>query len=84
MPKIYDLCAPNGTYTDPKSGEERTRWINCGALIEKQNGRRAVKLESLPVEFNGWLECMTPKGANTSKPDAPAPQPDDFDDDIPF
>lgn len=82
MPKIYDLTVPNGTYNDPKTGEEKTRWINCGALIEKQNGKRAVKIECLPVDFNGWLECVTPQQPR-AKQEAQA-HPDDPSDPIPF
>ena len=87
MPKIYDLCAPNGTYNDPNTGEEKTRWLTCGALIEKANGKRAVKIEQLPIEFNGWLECVVSKPKGDVRPAAPSPPaqaPDDFSDKIPF
>ena len=39
MAKLYDLMYPAGQYTD-KDGQEKTRWVNCGAVIETGNGKR--------------------------------------------
>ena len=58
--KIGDLMAPNGKYiTD---GEEKTRWIKCGVMLETDKGPR-IKLEALPVggEFDGWLSVFEDK-----------------------
>jgi sulfur relay (sulfurtransferase) DsrC/TusE family protein len=89
MPKLYDLSAPNGTYVDRETGEEKTSWIRCGAVIEKANGKKAVKLEALPIEFNGWLNCTEPRSPvqqaakSAGQPD-PYAHPDDPNDSIPF
>ena len=86
MAKLYDLMYPGGEYTD-KEGQEKTRWIKCGAIIETKNGKKKVKLESIPVEFNGWLECFKDdqnKFANKGAPTRQQAPQDEFEDEIPF
>lgn len=83
-------------YTD-RSGEEKTRYTNCGSLLERDDGSLTIKLETIPVGFSGWLNCYEPKprdgNASTSGSRGGAPQRsqradapvDDFaDDDPPF
>lgn len=77
----YEACARGEKYTT-KSGEEKQRWIKCGVVIEGKNGL-SLKLESLPVNFDGWLSFFEPK------PRDEQPQPRrqsmaDMTDDIPF
>ena len=40
-----------------KDGEEKTRWLNCGKFIEK-DWKQYIKLDSIPVEFNGWFNVF--------------------------
>jgi hypothetical protein len=47
------LKAKSGTYTN-KKGEEKTRYVNVGVLLETQKGEM-LKIESLPVPFDGWI-----------------------------
>jgi hypothetical protein len=47
------LKAKAGTYTN-KQGEEKTRYVNVGVLLETQKGEM-LKIESLPVPFDGWI-----------------------------
>lgn len=47
------LKARAGTYTN-KQGEEKTRYVNVGVLLETQKGEM-LKIESLPVPFDGWI-----------------------------
>ena len=47
------LKAKAGTYTN-KQGEEKTRYVNVGVLLETQKGEM-LKIESLPVVFDGWI-----------------------------
>jgi hypothetical protein len=63
---IGDLCAPNGKYI--KDGEEKTRWLKCGIVLETDNGMR-VKLECVPVgtDFEGWFSVFEKKESNTRK-----------------
>lgn len=47
------LKAKAGTYTN-KQGEEKTRYVNVGVLLETNKGEM-LKIESLPVPFDGWI-----------------------------
>ena len=76
---IGDLMAPNGKYI--KDGEEKTRWLKCGILLQTDNGIRA-KIECMPVgvpEDGLWLSCFEKR----TEPAKPKPQSAEQDD-IPF
>lgn len=47
------LKAKAGTYTN-KQGEEKTRYVNVGVLLETGKGEM-LKIESLPVNWDGWI-----------------------------
>lgn len=77
------IVFPNGTYM--KDGEEKTRWLHCGVLLETDRGMR-IKLDALPINMQeGWFSVF-----EDEKPQPGASQPaqaqkkDDVDDDIPF
>ena len=54
--KVGDLMAPNGKFI--KEGEEKTRWLRCGVLLQTDNGMR-IKLDSIPIgEWDGWLSVF--------------------------
>lgn len=55
----YELIANGGTYTN-KDGQEKKRWIKCGIVVETERGMSA-KIESLPVNFDGWLMMSEPR-----------------------
>ena len=40
---IGDIMFPGGKYI--KDGEEKTRWLKCGVLLETEKGMRAHKRE---------------------------------------
>jgi len=94
MKKIRDVVYAE-KYT-AGSGEEKTRYTNCGALLERDDGSLTIKLEAIPVGFTGWLNCYEPKPKDGEQPRqgrqqtqrparSSAPAADDFaDDDIPF
>ena len=48
---VYDLFYKKGEY------EGRAIWLRCGVLIEKDNGKMSVKLDTVPVsgQWDGWL-----------------------------
>ena len=64
MSKIFDLVGSNGTYTD-NQGQEKTRWIKCGAVFKSDQGNVSVKLEAVPTYRNEngelWLNCFVPQ-----------------------
>jgi hypothetical protein len=55
----YEACARGEKYTT-STGDEKQKWIKCGVVIEGKNGL-SLKLESLPVNFDGWLSFFEPK-----------------------
>lgn len=79
----FDLVATSGTYTD-KQGNEKKRYVKCGVVMENEKGM-LIKIESLPIGFNGWLSCFEPKGAEDRGAKRPAGNSHaDIDDQIPF
>lgn len=47
-------------YTD-RSGQEKKRYTNIGSLLTRDDGSMAVKLETIPVNFSGWIALYEPK-----------------------
>ena len=86
MPVTHELMARTGSYTD-RDGNEKTRWTKCGIVVEK-DGRMSIKLEAIPVGFDGWLSAFEPRERDQARPQQPRrPAPrDELDDgsDIPF
>lgn len=88
MKKTHDVVFWAGKYTNAQ-GEEKNRYINCGAVLrDEENGRSKILLNSLPVgvatDRGGiWLDlyAATP---NKPKPQAAAPMNAPLDDEIPF
>lgn len=88
--KRYDVVAVTGKYTD-RQGQEKSRYMNCGAVFENDRGQLSIKLEGLPVgtEWNGWLNLFEPRDSRqqpsrNEQQSAPAQGGADYDDDIPF
>ena len=90
--KRYDVVAVTGTYTD-RNGQERRRFLNCGAVFETDKGL-SLKLEALPVGFDGWFQLYEPREEQQAPRQAGKPQlarprqaavgGEDFEDDLPF
>jgi hypothetical protein len=81
---IGKISAPGGKYI--KDGEEKTRWINCGILLDTDKGYR-IKLDALPVNMGeGWLSVFPPdEERQQARPAAAAaPAPAAGEEDIPF
>jgi hypothetical protein len=74
------------------NGEEKTRYTNCGSVLERDDGSLSLKLEAIPVGFTGWFNCYDPKpreersgGQQSGKSRQSAPASDDgFSDEIPY
>jgi len=49
--KIYDILYKRGEH------EDKASWLKCGVLLEKEGGKRSIKIDTVPVgpEWNGWL-----------------------------
>ena len=62
----YDVICKNGSYT--KDGVEKIKWMKVGVCMDTKQGSLAVKLESLPVNFDGWLSLAEPKAKDSFTP----------------
>jgi hypothetical protein len=89
MAITHDLIAKAGEYTS-KEGETKVRWHKCGVAMDTKNGGVALNIESLPVNFDGWLQMRTPlpkDGAGGTPKNRGAGNSsiaDDLESDIPF
>ena len=63
----YDVICKNGSYTD-KTGSEKTKWMKVGVCMDTKQGGLAVKIESLPVAFDGWLSLAEPRAKDSFTP----------------
>lgn len=70
MPKVFDVMAAAGRYTD-NQGQEKTRWLNCGAVIQNSNGNMSLILEQFPVGLTPneqghgiWFSLFKPQQQN--------------------
>lgn len=77
----YEVIAKAGTYES--NGETKTRWHKCGVVLESSKGL-SLKLESLPIVFDGWLNLWEPKAKDGEKGPAKRGSVHDMEDDIPF
>ena len=55
----YEISAAIGKYT--KDGEEKTRWSKIGTVMETKSGKLAIKIDTIPVNWDGWASLMEPR-----------------------
>lgn len=67
MAITHELIARGETYKD-KNGDDKTRWIRCGVVMDTKSGGQAIHLESLPINFDGWLMMKEPMPKENQKP----------------
>lgn len=72
----YEVTAITGKYTD-KEGKEKNRYTKVGVVVESKNGPM-LKLESVPLGWDGWAYLNEPKDEPRQAKPAPV------DDDAPF
>ena len=79
----YEAKAKVGTYTN-QNGEEKPNWVRVGTVFETEKGM-SMKIDAVPVGFDGWVSFFVPKPKDGSSPAAPASKNlGDINDDIPF
>lgn len=68
------------------NGEDKTAYMDIGAIMDGKNGGFILKMEQLPVGWDGWAVLSEPKPYNkpNAAPARPAAPSSDPDDDIPF
>ena len=83
----YEVKAKNGTYKD-RNGEEKARWHNMGVCFQSDQGHLSIKIDSLPLNWDGWISLFEPKpkeaGAGNKPTNSGAGIGGIPDDDIPF
>lgn len=88
MAITHEVIARGETYTN-KEGVEKTRWIRCGVVMDTKSGGQAIHIESLPINFDGWLMMKEPMPKENQKQYSKSgsvneKEPDDFEESIPF
>ena len=59
MTPLYNVVAKCGTYKD-RDGNKVQKWCKCGVSVDTREGGIALKIETLPVEWDGWLQLAIP------------------------
>lgn len=88
MPIKYEVRSITGKYTD-KDGNEKNSYATLGKVIETKKGGFMLKLDTIPVTWDGWayLEPPKPKESGSGQPEkkqSAAGGFADMSDDIPF
>ena len=81
MSSKLDLIAVVGEYTDAQ-GNPKKRFAKVGTLWDKGQQGISLKIDHIPVSWDGWLSAKPPLEPRTPQRQA-APMPDDMDD-VPF
>ena len=79
MPVLYEVSAAGEKYK-AKDGTEKTKWIRIGTVIQTKSGRMSLKLESIPVNWDGWANLIEPRQDDGQR----KPRNAGEDDDLPF
>lgn len=78
----YEAMAKAGSYE--KDGVTKTRWHKVGVVLQGDKGF-SLKIESLPINFDGWVSFFEPRENTTAAPATKKPSSfADLEDDIPF
>ena len=77
MAITHDLIAKTGEYTNA-AGETKARWTKVGVAMSNKQGGTSILIESIPVNFDGWVTMREPQpkdgaGSNTSATDSAMP-----------
>lgn len=59
MEQQLNVLAKIGTYKD-EDGEKKSNWAKVGVTTVTRQGGVALKIDTLPVNFDGWLYLATP------------------------
>ena len=86
MAILKEIVAIVGKYTD-KNGQEKNQYQNMGKIIETAKGSQMIKIDVVPVGWDGWAYIHDPRPRDNNKGNS-APQneepPFNSDSDIPF
>ena len=88
MPVTHEIVAHGEKYTTA-DGQEKSKLINIGKVIEKANGKLSIKIDTIPLMWDGWAMMLPPRPKDDappqrSKPAASRVPGSDDESDIPF
>ena len=77
MAITHDLIAKTGEYVN-KEGETKARWTKVGVAMSNKQGGTSILIESIPVNFDGWVTMREPQpkdaaGSNPTATDSAMP-----------
>lgn len=81
MKRIKRIVATVGEYTD-KNGDTKKNYINIGTLFERPDGSLTIKLESVPLGWNGWASFYDIEEKKNGQTRTYTAQ--ELDDEVPF
>lgn len=87
MKRVKTLRARTDKYTDRQTGQEKQGYTTMGYMLQKDDGTTMLKVDSIPVNFDGWifLGDLESKPAKEAMQKPAQPAQEDFEDkDIPF
>ena len=92
MKVIKKAVCVTGKYTDRKTGTEKNQYLTVGKLMQREDGSLSLKLDAVPVGFDGWINFYELEQAGATRPHpsdgtgqvSQAPQGNFAEDDIPF
>lgn len=71
MKHIKNIVAVTGKYKD-RNGEEKNQYFTLGKLFEREDGSQVIKVDTIPMNWDGWANLYDPKK------DKPEKKEDDF------
>lgn len=81
----FEVVAAGEKYQS--NGQEKTRWIKMGVVLQRSDESLWIKLESVPVGWNGIANLWEPKERSDARPQQPrqaSASIADIESDIPF
>jgi hypothetical protein len=83
MKAVKNAVCTTGKYM--KDGVEKKQYTRVGKLFKYDDGGVVLKVEAIPVNFDGWINFYPLDDKQAATPEAPAPVADGIaNDDIPF
>lgn len=84
---VKKLVTTTGKYIN-KQGEEKNSYHTMGKMLKRDDGSFYLKIDSMPVNFSGWVNIYDLDEERQAPAPAPVPQQQpavvDYEDDIPF
>lgn len=78
----YEVVAVTGAYKDA-SGADKKRYCRIGSVIQTSRGGYMLKLDAIPLNWDGAAFLNDPKPREQAAPARAAPSADE-DDPLPF